>query len=276
MLFELNAQHSRESQQIMLSKLVLLGALGATHAFVPTNTARVARVILEADVAVEGDTAEPPSAAAVAGVAPNDPGTLSCFVDNQARTLDVATMPGAIPPVGLWDPLGLSKDLSDNELRWYRAAEIKHGRVCMLAFTGWWVQNVCHVTFAGKIASSGTTFKDLDGMDIMKEWDSVPEDGRLQIITTIGLLEFFAEARSKPHYVFQGSPNDPTISTSSGYWPFNAEKFGYQKLVENPEKFRKQQNKEIQNGRLAMLGTASLFAAHYYPGSVPILSGITI
>ena len=184
MLFELNAQHSRESQQIMLSKLVLLGALGATHAFVPTNTARVARVILEADVAVEGDTAEPPSAAAVAGVAPNDPGTLSCFVDNQARTLDVATMPGAIPPVGLWDPLGLSKDLSDNELRWYRAAEIKHGRVCMLAFTGWWVQNVCHVTFAGKIASSGTTFKDLDGMDIMKEWDSVPEDGRLQIITT--------------------------------------------------------------------------------------------
>ena len=32
-----------------------------------------------------------------------------------------------------FDPLGLSKDKSDETLAYYRAAELKHGRVCMLA-----------------------------------------------------------------------------------------------------------------------------------------------
>merc|ERR1711924_29375 len=181
-------------------------------------------------------------------------------------------MPGVLPPVGFFDPPKLSDELSDSNLRWYRAAEIKHGRVCMLAFTGWWLQNGLHFTFAGKLSYAGTTFKDLDGLDFWKQWLSVPESGRAQIISAIAVLEFVTEASTKPHYVY-GSDND---SSPAAFWPFNNEKFGFDKLRADPAKFKAQQTKELQNGRLAMLGTASLFAAHFYPGSVPLLAKVNI
>jgi hypothetical protein len=47
---------------------------------------------------------------------------------------------GASAPVGEWDPAGLSKGKDAETMAWYRAAEIKHGRVCMLAAVGILVQ----------------------------------------------------------------------------------------------------------------------------------------
>ena len=37
---------------------------------------------------------------------------------------------------GFWDPLKLSENKDQETLEWYRAAELKHGRVCMLASAG--------------------------------------------------------------------------------------------------------------------------------------------
>jgi hypothetical protein len=37
---------------------------------------------------------------------------------------------------GFFDPLKLSAGKDDNTLRWYRASELKHGRVAMLATLG--------------------------------------------------------------------------------------------------------------------------------------------
>eukprot|EP00638_Chattonella_subsalsa_P012544 CAMPEP_0117781282 /NCGR_PEP_ID=MMETSP0948-20121206/2747_1 /TAXON_ID=44440 /ORGANISM="Chattonella subsalsa, Strain CCMP2191" /LENGTH=205 /DNA_ID=CAMNT_0005609271 /DNA_START=80 /DNA_END=694 /DNA_ORIENTATION=+ len=39
-----------------------------------------------------------------------------------------------------FDPLKLSYDRSEETLAWYRAAELKHGRICMLACLGIWTQ----------------------------------------------------------------------------------------------------------------------------------------
>ena len=55
--------------------------------------------------------------------------------------------------------------------------------------------------------------------------------------------------------------------------PFNNPK-ELKKLDMNPEKLVRQQTKELNNGRLAMIGFAGLFAQHYIPGSVPLLKGI--
>ena len=37
---------------------------------------------------------------------------------------------------GFFDPFGLSKGKDEETLRWYRAAELKHGRISMLATLG--------------------------------------------------------------------------------------------------------------------------------------------
>ena len=37
---------------------------------------------------------------------------------------------------GFFDPFGLSKGKDEETLRWYRAAELKHGRISMLATVG--------------------------------------------------------------------------------------------------------------------------------------------
>ena len=44
---------------------------------------------------------------------------------------------GVLPPTGFWDPLGLSKDIDEATFTKYRTAELKHGRVAMLAVTGY-------------------------------------------------------------------------------------------------------------------------------------------
>lgn len=43
---------------------------------------------------------------------------------------------GVLPPVGFFDPLGLSKGISEEKFRRWRTVEIKHGRVAMMAFLG--------------------------------------------------------------------------------------------------------------------------------------------
>jgi len=39
-----------------------------------------------------------------------------------------------------WDPLNLMNRLDDKGISWFRAAEIKHGRVAMMATIGWTAQ----------------------------------------------------------------------------------------------------------------------------------------
>ena len=43
---------------------------------------------------------------------------------------------------GFFDPLKLSQGKDDETLRWYRAAELKHGRISMLATLGIFIQEL--------------------------------------------------------------------------------------------------------------------------------------
>ncbi|KAL3901780.1 MAG: hypothetical protein SGARI_006022, partial [Bacillariaceae sp.] len=52
---------------------------------------------------------------------------------------DLEAMPGALPPVGAWDPLGFSEKADAATLKRYREAELTHGRVAMLATVGFLV-----------------------------------------------------------------------------------------------------------------------------------------
>merc|ERR1719160_1280095 len=69
-------------------------------------------------------------------------GTITKMEDLQA---------GQLAPMGFWDPAGLSADLDEGKILFYREAELKHGRVCMLAALGFLVGENFHPLFGGDI-----------------------------------------------------------------------------------------------------------------------------
>jgi Chlorophyll A-B binding protein len=52
---------------------------------------------------------------------------------SSALAFSVDTIPGALAPVGLFDPLGFAEKADEATLKRYREAELTHGRVAMLA-----------------------------------------------------------------------------------------------------------------------------------------------
>ncbi|KAJ8608211.1 hypothetical protein CTAYLR_010402 [Chrysophaeum taylorii] len=170
---------------------------------------------------------------------------------------------GATPPMGLWDPLGLAEIGSEKTIAWYRQAEIKHGRVAMFATVGW-IVNELGIHFPGNIAT-GVPFASLGkGVDA---WIAVPDAGKAQMIAFVGLLELGIETE-KPHYMMGGK---------LGYCPgparygklFDPNDFVYKSNDEAA--LAKLRNKELNNGRLAMIAVMGFFAASYIDGSVPLL-----
>ena len=203
-------------------------------------------------------------APATALVAPAAPASSS------ALRADASGMDGIQAPTGFFDPLGLSKDVSDETLNWYRAAEIKHGRVAMAAFLGCAV-NGLGLEFPGAVALAGDSFKAAGSTKLpLETWDAIPAAGRLQLIMAVGGIEFVFESQ-KPHYLRGGKPG--FVRLTPGVAPWHAS--GYDPMGKySAEDRQKKRNMEIANGRLAMLGMAAFVAAEKIPGSVPILANL--
>merc|ERR1711897_96141 len=65
---------------------------------------------------------------------------------------DVAAQAGVCAPYGepgvsYWDPAGLATGIDEATFRQYRKAELKHGRVCMLAVSGLIAQHTWRIDF---------------------------------------------------------------------------------------------------------------------------------
>ena len=89
----------------------------------------------------------------------------------------------------------------------YRASELKHGRVAMLASVGIAYTASGGPLFAGPVALDGTTFASL-GSDPWTAFAALPYSGKLQMLIVIGLLEFHSEIPSggQKHYLNGGTP----------------------------------------------------------------------
>merc|ERR1719471_2356240 len=97
-----------------------------------TARARRARVCLRAaDAAGAAETAEPEA----------------------PPPLNPAEQPGALPPLGFFDPAGFSKVGDEEGFRNLRAAEIKHGRVAMMAALGFVIQQYVKLPGFEKVPS---------------------------------------------------------------------------------------------------------------------------
>ena len=90
-------------------------------------------------------------------------------------------------------------------IAWFRAAEIKHGRVAMAAFVGFIVgENKIHFPWALQGGPDGLTYEALANVGgACAQWDAVPTLGKLQILGAVGLLEIWSEC-SGTHYMAPG------------------------------------------------------------------------
>ena len=178
------------------------------------------------------------------------------------------------PVVGYWDPLGIgkiAKSIDADEqatIGWWRHAEIKHGRVAMAAFVGFCVQSN-GIVIPGQLTTSGITYADIAAAGGPgDQWDALPTWAKVQIICAVGFLEVIGElspvieANGEKHYVKGGKPGYyPPFSGffNEQYWPHPLplnlyDPFNFMKNA-SPEKKAKGLRAEINNGRLAMIGT---------------------
>jgi len=167
------------------------------------------------------------------------------------KGFNVESLAGISAPLGFFDPAGFCKDASEGKIRFYREVELKHGRVAMLASVGFVVAESFHPFFGGGI--DVPSFIAFQETPLQTFWSAV--------VMVIAIPEVFSVfSFNSP---FGGEP----WSIRSDYDPGD---LGFDPLSlkpEDPEKLKIMQTKELNNGRLAMIGIAGMIGQELVTGS---------
>jgi hypothetical protein len=139
---------------------------------------------------------------------------------------------GITAPMGFFDPIGFSKNNSDEIMNHYREAELKHGRVAMAACLGWYLDAAgVHPAFNSELSNNP-----------LEAASQLPTVGWVQFVLGCGAIEWLGEKiKSRPGY-------QPGDLLGAAYW-----------VDDSDEGWVDYQNREINNGRLAMVAFAGIF-----------------
>ena len=109
-------------------------------------------------------------------------------------------------------------DVDEERFQRLRYVELKHGRICQLAFLGQIVTRA-GIHLNGDIDLDGHSFDSYpNGLAAVFGPDAIPALGLVQIIGFIGVLETVTEL-IKPHYTKAGKePYPPMIKPRKGYF----------------------------------------------------------
>ena len=166
------------------------------------------------------------------------------------------TIPGALEPAGLFDPLGLGAKADEKTLKRYREAELTHGRVAMLAVVGFLVgEAVEGSSFLFDAQISGPAITHLS---------QVPPLFWVLLTTAIGAAE---QKRAEIGWV--EPENVPVAQPGLLRDSYTPGDLGFDPLglkPSDPAELRILQTKELQNGRLAMIGAAGFLAQELVDG----------
>merc|ERR1719426_262746 len=179
-------------------------------------------------------------------------------------------LPGAIAPVGEFDPVGFSLNVDELEMNRLREAELTHGRVGMLAAAGFLVQENFHPLFSG------------DGGPAIEQIPALPVPLWFGMTLAIGICE---SIRIQKGFA---NPYDGEITTQSGEYgvpktAFPKPETSFQRLrpgyvpgdlgfdplglaPTDPAEFRIMQEKELSHCRLGMIAAAGFLAQEAVTG----------
>jgi hypothetical protein len=156
-------------------------------------------------------------------------------------------LPGVTAPTGYFDPLGFCQEgIPLNDVKRYREAEVQHGRVAMLAAVGYFGGE----TISGPFNTGGPANDQLQQVPVA-------------VLAFLGVAIGAAELkRATIGWVEPdpGSVTDTLFTLRDSYYPGD---LGFDPLGLKPtgaKDFATMQTKELQNGRLAMLGVAGMCA----------------
>jgi len=164
-----------------------------------------------------------------------------------AVAFDMTLQNGVIAPTGkpgqkYWDPAGLAKKIDASTFRQYRSAELKHGRICMMALGGLIFQHFWKLP-AYQYEPSGIQAATAGHASAA---------GLACIIFLVGIVEFNTSDDGREPGDF-GDPFD---------WINQLETFDRNK----PEELLLWRNRELNHCRLAMVGFLGTVLAEYATG----------
>ena len=155
------------------------------------------------------------------------------------------TVVGITAPMGFFDPLGFSKGKSDATMQLYREAELKHGRVAMLAWTGWLATDGAFGPVPFRFP--GEIYKDVP--DSLHAHDIMVSQGSLGfMLFAIGFIEFCMSS--------------VLVEVAKGESDREAGDFKLDPLRfldgKSKEQIDEMKLKELQNGRAAMMAFSGI------------------
>jgi hypothetical protein len=167
-------------------------------------------------------------------------------------------LPGVTGPIGPFDPLGFSKG-PEKIVKYYRESELMHGRVGMLASAGFLVQESFHPLFGGSI--TGPAINHIPQIPplfwaVLASSIAAAESYRISIAYANPQEPISIDDPDTPENESSGWNNENSFSLKPNYSPGT---LGFDPLglmPKTPADLVEMQNKELNNGRLAMLAGA--------------------
>jgi hypothetical protein len=151
---------------------------------------------------------------------------------------------GAQPPLGFFDPLGLLEDADQERFDRLRYVEVKHGRICQLAFLGQIVTRA-GIHLDGAIDKAGNSFDSFpNGLAAVFGPNAIPQAGLIQIFLFVGFLELGVMKDVTGEAEFPGDFRNGALD------------FGWDSFDEETKLSKRAI--ELNNGRAAMMGILGL------------------
>merc|ERR1712115_762173 len=174
-------------------------------------------------------------------------------------------LPGSLQPLGEFDPLGFTKDLSVQEIKRYREAEVTHGRVAMLATLGYIVAEKFHPFFGGEITGPANSH-------LGQVQEKAPFFFAF-LVSSIATWELLRAIVGWERPVDAIQKNESVegktwlSKLNDDYYPGD---IGFDPLGLKPSdasEFAEMQTKELSNGRLAMLASIGMIVQEQVTGA---------